>query len=84
MYHTSDHGSTTGFFSERKRIEAKYQFRFPPGGRKRQGNILSLASSTKTISGSVFSLVVRDAHTTKFEGTKWSFFCSVISRRCIN
>jgi hypothetical protein len=59
-YHTSDHVSTNRLSSERKRIDAKCQFRFPHGGRKRQGNIPSLASSTKTISGSVFSLVVRD------------------------
>jgi len=59
MYHTTDHGSNTRLLSERKRMDAKCQFRFPHG-RKRQGNILSLASSTKTISGSVFSLVVRD------------------------
>ena len=42
IYHTSDHGSTTRLFSERKRIDAKCQFRFPHSGRKRQVNNLSL------------------------------------------
>jgi hypothetical protein len=34
MYHTSVHGSTTRFLSERKKIDAKCQFRFPQGGIK--------------------------------------------------
>ena len=34
MYHTTDHGSNTHLFSERKRIDAKCQFRFPQGGMK--------------------------------------------------
>jgi len=73
MYHTSDHGSNTRFSSERKRIGAKCQFRFPHGGRKSQGNIFSLASSTKTISGSVFSLVVRDVQYSSKERNGHSF-----------
>jgi hypothetical protein len=42
MYHTSDHGSTTRLFSERKGIEIECQFKFPNSGTRHQGNSVSV------------------------------------------